>query len=75
VGSTGVSNTGQMRMTELWRRMNAHFGERHAQVFAVDHVLSRLQNRTVRESLAAGCPAREVWDAVCAEMDIPATHR
>ena len=64
-----------MRLTGFWQRMAEAFGARSAEVFAQDHVLSRLGNRTVNEALAAGTPAREVWDAVCEEMALPARLR
>src|SRR5215813_9373867 len=35
-------HTGGVRLTEFWRRMNAHFGEAYADSFARDHVMSEL---------------------------------
>ena len=63
-----------MRLTTFWDRMTAHFGAQ-TRVYAHDHVLPELALRTVDEALAAGVPAREVWDAVCAQQEIPARSR
>lgn len=60
----------RVRLTVFWERMREHFGP-HAESFAEDHVLAALQQRTVCEALAAGEPAKEVWRAICAEMDVP----
>jgi hypothetical protein len=64
-----------MKMTVFWDRMRAHFGEAYADSFASDHVMSELGGRTVREALAAGWDAKEVWRAVCAAVDVPASRR
>lgn len=64
-----------MRLTEFWERMNAHFGSAYAVSFAQDHVLSALGGRTVAEALAAGENTKDVWRAVCADQDVPASLR
>jgi Protein of unknown function (DUF3046) len=64
-----------MRLTEFWRRMNEHFGPAYADSFARDHVIAELGGRTVHEALAAGEPAKDVWRAVCASLQLPATKR
>jgi hypothetical protein len=64
-----------MRLTEFWRRMNAHFGAAYADSFARDHVVAELGGRTVHEALAAGEPAKDVWRAVCVALDLPASKR
>jgi hypothetical protein len=62
-------------MTVFWDRMRAHFGEAYADSFASDHVMSELGGRTVREALAEGWDAKEVWRAVCVAVDVPASRR
>jgi hypothetical protein len=64
-----------MKMTVFWDRMRAHFGEAYADSFASDHVMSELGGRTVREALAEGWDAKEVWRAVCVAVDVPASRR
>ena len=63
-----------MRLTAFWERMGEAFGP-HADPFSRDHVLGTLGQRTVREALAQGESAKDVWRAVCAEMDVPARLR
>ncbi|MER7486770.1 DUF3046 domain-containing protein [Streptomyces sp. NPDC126497] len=64
-----------MRLTVFWERMTEHFGAGYADTFARDHVMSELGGRTVHEALAAGRDAKDVWQVVCAVMDVPAEKR
>ncbi|GAA2092239.1 DUF3046 domain-containing protein [Streptomyces albiaxialis] len=64
-----------MRLTDFWQRMADHFGEAYADSFARDHVMSELGGRTVREALAAGWEAKDIWRVVCAAMDVPSHKR
>jgi hypothetical protein len=64
-----------MRLTVFWERMAEHFGAGYADTFAHDHVMSGLGGRTVHEALAAGWSAKDVWQVVCAVMDVPAEKR
>jgi len=50
--------------------MDAAFGPARARALADDLVLSSLGGRTPNSALAAGVPARTVWDAVCDAMDL-----
>lgn len=62
-------------MSHFWTLMNDEFGESYAGSLARDHVLGALDNRTVLEALEAGVPPREVWEAICADLDVPVEHR
>ncbi len=53
-----------MRMSEFWARMERRFGVSYAASFAADQVLPTLGGRTIREALAAGDDAKDVWRAV-----------
>ncbi|MFF3560378.1 DUF3046 domain-containing protein [Streptomyces sp. NPDC002574] len=64
-----------MKLTVFWERMHAHFGDAYADSFARDHVMSELGGRTVYQALEAGWAAKDVWRAVCAAMDVPASRR
>ncbi|MYS89843.1 MULTISPECIES: DUF3046 domain-containing protein [Streptomyces] len=64
-----------MRLTVFWQRMAEHFGQAYADTFARDHVMSELGGRTVHEALDAGWDAKEVWQVVCAVMDVPREKR
>jgi DUF3046 family protein len=54
--------------------MGEQFGP-HAESLAQDHVFSELRNRTVRQALAEGEAAKDVWRAVCEGMEVPASKR
>ena len=64
-----------MRLTELWRRMDEALGAASVDTFASDQVIGALGDRTVRQALAAGVPAKEVWRVVCVTLDLPARLR
>lgn len=55
--------------------MAEEFGAARAETLAKDHVLSGLGGRTVEQALEAGTPAKEIWQQVCAEFEIPAERR
>jgi hypothetical protein len=55
--------------------MDRQFGAGYAKSVAGDHVLSRLGGRTVTQALADGSDAKDVWQAVCEEFDVPAAQR
>ncbi|MGN6605396.1 MAG: DUF3046 domain-containing protein [Jatrophihabitans sp.] len=63
-----------MRLTDFWARMYARFGEAYAESLATDYRLPQL-GATVREALASGVAAKEVWRAVCAEFEMPSQLR
>jgi hypothetical protein len=60
-----------MRMSDFWRLMDDEFGAAYAHSLARDHVLGVLDNRTPLEALESGVKLREVWLALCADMDVP----
>ena len=62
-------------MSHFWTLMNDEFGEAYASSLARDHVLGALGNRTALEALDAGVPPRDVWEALCEDMDVPPVHR
>ncbi|HEX5493746.1 MAG TPA: DUF3046 domain-containing protein [Mycobacteriales bacterium] len=64
-----------MRLSDFWTRMDERFGAGYARSVARDLVLADLGGRTVEQALAAGLPARDVWQAVCEAFDIPANQR
>ena len=63
-----------MRLTEFWRRMEQRFGVGYAASVAADYRLPDL-GATIDEALAAGVEPKTVWQAVCAEFDMPASLR
>lgn len=59
-----------VRLTEFWRRMEARFGAGYAHSVAADYRLPAL-GATVEEALARGSAPKEIWRAVCADLDVP----
>jgi hypothetical protein len=55
--------------------MEKQFGEAYAESLAADHVMAGLGGTTVRDALAHGADAKDVWRAVCEEFDLPARER
>ncbi|BDV30258.1 DUF3046 domain-containing protein [Microbacterium terricola] len=63
-----------MRRSEFERAVDDEFGSQ-AGVLLADLVLGPLGGMTAAEAIAAGVPPREVWQALCAETDVPLERR
>jgi len=55
-----------VRITELRRRLNQHFGEDWAPSYSKDMVLAELGGQTVDQALAMGMEPADIWRAVVA---------
>lgn len=64
-----------MRHTEFWDRMESALGVGYHRVWAEQFVMADLGNRTAQEALDAGVPAKQVWAAVWAALELPARER
>lgn len=64
-----------MRNSEFWELVDDEFGRGHGRVLVRDHVLLALGNRTAEEAMAAGEPLREIWFALCRDLDVPSERR
>jgi hypothetical protein len=64
-----------VRLTEFWTRMEQALGPGYARSWASLHVMADLGGRTAQEALDAGVPAKEVWRAVWAVLELPAKDR
>ena len=64
-----------MRHTEFWSRMEDALGPGYAGVWASQYVLADLGGRTAHEALQAGVTPKEVWAAVWAALELPASQR
>ena len=51
------------------------FGDAYAESWARDITLADLDGRTVTQALSDGVPAKQVWRAVCQQVDVPAALR
>ena len=63
-----------MRRSEFLRAVETEFQAR-ASSLVNDLVLGALGNKTAVEALADGAPPRDIWLALCAEMDVPENRR
>ncbi|MEE6389643.1 MULTISPECIES: DUF3046 domain-containing protein [Microbacterium] len=63
-----------MRRSEFLRAVDAEF-EARASSLLNDLVLSGMGGRTALEALDAGVPPRDIWLALCADMDVPDSRR
>ena len=64
-----------MKLSEFQIAVDDEFGPGYAAVVVNDLVLPGLGERTAREALASGVPAREVWLALCDATDVPPERR
>jgi hypothetical protein len=65
---------GVVRLTEFWSRMEQRFGPAYAASVAADYRLPALGS-TIDEAITAGVETKEIWRAVCAEFEMPASLR
>ncbi|MEV4667099.1 DUF3046 domain-containing protein [Microbacterium sp. LWO12-1.2] len=63
-----------MRRSEFLRAVDSEFRTRASSLLQ-DLVLTPLGDRTASEALEAGVPPREIWYALCDEMDVPEGRR
>ncbi|WP_029259023.1 MULTISPECIES: DUF3046 domain-containing protein [unclassified Microbacterium] len=63
-----------MRRSEFLRAVETEFQAR-ASSLVNDLALSAVGGRTAREALAEGTPPRDIWLALCVEMDVPENRR
>ena len=64
-----------MRLSEFQQAVADEFGAQYGRVLVADLVIAELSDRTASAALAAGVPARTVWESLCAAMDVPANRR
>ena len=63
-----------MRLTDFWERLESVLGATYARSWSADVVVPDL-GCTVDEALERGVPTIEVWRAVCALIEVPASLR
>ncbi len=66
---------GAMRHSEFWERMEHHLGPTYARVWADTQVMSDLDGRTAQDALDSGVTPKQVWRAVHARLELPASER
>ncbi|WP_104083030.1 DUF3046 domain-containing protein [Cryobacterium sp. Y11] len=60
-----------MRLSEFRTALKLEFGEAYGRVLTHDLVLTPLGGRTADQAIVDGVPARDVWLALCVEVDVP----
>lgn len=63
-----------MRISEFQRAMREEFGDVYSGVLAREHWLASLGG-TAQDALDRGVPAREVWFALCEDLQVPLPRR
>lgn len=63
-----------MRLSEFKRAAREEFGEDYAGVLMREHWLTALGG-TANEALDRGVAARDVWLALCADLQVPEERR
>ena len=64
-----------MLLSEFWILLDDVFGPPYARTLAREHHLTALGDRTAAQALEDGLPPRDVWHALCDEMDVPEAAR
>ncbi len=64
-----------MRLSEFRGLVHEVFGETYASTLCREMALTRLDSLTADEALARGVAPRDVWHALCDQMDVPDAQR
>ncbi|MFN8076939.1 MAG: DUF3046 domain-containing protein [Kineosporiaceae bacterium] len=64
-----------MRHTQFWTLVEEEFGGAYGRMLVREHVLRGLSGRTAEQAIADGVPVREVWLALCEELEVPPARR
>lgn len=64
-----------MRHREFWLLVDEVFGSAHGRALTHELVLPTLDNLTPEQALDAGTDPRDVWHALCDELDVPDERR
>ena len=70
-GDDGGCQTGAVRLSEFWRLMDDEFGSGYSRVLARSHAIHAMHDRSADEALEEGVEPREVWRALCADLEVP----
>ncbi|ASR54293.1 DUF3046 domain-containing protein [Cellulomonas sp. CW35] len=64
-----------MRYSEFWELVEEVLGSAHGRELVATLVVGALENRTPAAALEDGADPREVWHAMCDELQIPQSQR
>ena len=62
-------------MSEFWTLVDEEFGVGQGRALVRDHVLGAFGHRTAGQALAAGDDIRDVWFALCDDLQVPVERR
>jgi Protein of unknown function (DUF3046) len=62
-------------MSDFWNLVDDELGPAQGRVLVRDHVVGALDHRTAEQALAAGEEPRDVWFALCDDLQVPAERR
>lgn len=63
-----------MRLSEFWALMEQEFGQGYAQIVATSRALTSLDSRTAQQAIDDGERVRDVWEALCRDLEVPPEH-
>lgn len=64
-----------MRDSEFWANVDWAFPNGRGRSLAQDLVLSQLGDKSPAQALETGANVQEVWNAMCAAMDLPESYQ
>lgn len=64
-----------MRYREFWQLVDEVLGSAHGRALVHELVLAPLDGRTAEQALDDGVEPRDVWHALCDELDVPDARR
>jgi Protein of unknown function (DUF3046) len=64
-----------MRRSEFWTLVDGELGAVQGRTLVADHVVGGLGHRTAQQALDDGDDPREVWLALCVELEVPPERR
>jgi hypothetical protein len=64
-----------VRLSQFWTLIDEEFGPAQGRALVRDHVLASLGQRTAAQAMEAGEPLRQVWLALCEDLDVPPERR
>jgi hypothetical protein len=68
-------HTQPVRHSRLATLLADEFGAAHAATIRQDHVLAALGGQTADQALRRGISPRIIWEAICADFDVPSQRR
>jgi hypothetical protein len=65
----------RVRYREFWQLVDEVFGSAHGRSLVREYVLPRLGGLTAEQAMEQGVEPRDIWHALCDELDVPDAQR